>query len=253
MRRLVTLVISLLCTSYVVFADKNQISISYNKITTLVFEEEIIDAELGNREYDAKVKGRYLLLLATKADASPTSLFVRYGKKQQHYYVAEIYPDKQAPLQYVIPLKHTKQESSTDQESPSPFTDTQQEYFDIGLVKNGIKVILNKLLLAEKCIWIQLYIENNASENLYLDKANFEYVTIFRRGLWGSEEKKRLIRPLVAPDSIVILAKRGRYVALAAPIPEAKEGLSVCLEGKSREDIFEFFIPNQVLKEANSN
>ena len=29
----------------------------------------------------AKVKGRYLLLRAAKADASPTSLFVRYGKK----------------------------------------------------------------------------------------------------------------------------------------------------------------------------
>ena len=251
MRPLLALVLSLACTAYVVFADQNKISISYDKITTLVFVEEIIDVELGSQEYDGKVKGRYLLLRAAKADASPTSLFVRYGKKQQHYYVAEISPDKQAPLQYSILSKQPKQTTSTDQEKPSPFTDTQQEYFDIGVVKNGIKVIVNKLLPGEESIWIQLYIENHASDKLYLDKAKFEYVTIFRRGLWGTEEKKRLITPLVAPDSIVILAKRGRYVALAVPIPESKEGLSVCLEGKNSGEIFEFFIPNQVLKEAN--
>ena len=96
MRPLLALVLSLACTAYVVFADQNKISISYDKITTLVFVEEIIDVELGSQEYDAKVKGRYLLLRAAKADASPTSLFVRYGKKQQHYYVAEILPDSQS-------------------------------------------------------------------------------------------------------------------------------------------------------------
>ena len=251
MRPLLALVLSLACTAYVVFADQNKISISYDKITTLVFVEEIIDVELGSQEYDAKVKGRYLLLRAAKADASPTSLFVRYGKKQQHYYVAEISPDKQAPLQYSIPSKQPKQEMSTDQERPSPFTDTQQEYFDIGVVKNGIKVIVNKLLLDEECIWIQLYIENNTSRDLYLDKSKFEYVTRVRRGLWSNEKKKRLIAPLVAVNSIVVLAKRGRYVAFAVPVPESEEGLSVCLEGKNSGEIFEFFIPNQVLKEAN--
>ena len=251
MRPLLALVLSLACTAYVVFADQNKISISYDKITTLVFVEEIIDVELGSQEYDAKVKGRYLLLRAAKADASPTSLFVRYGKKQQHYYVAEIYPDKQAPLQYSIPSKHPKQTTSTYQEKPSPFTDTQQEYFDIGVVKNGIKVIVNKILLDEECIWIQLYIENNTARDLCLDQSKFEYVTIVRRGLWGNEKKTRLIRPLVAADSIVVFAKQGRYVALAVPLPEAKEGLRISLEGKNTEEIFEFFIPDQVLRAAN--
>ena len=199
----------------------------------------------------AKVKGRYLLLRAAKADASPTSLFVRYGKKQQHYYVAEISPDKQAPLQYSIPSKQPKQKISTDQERSSPFTDTLQEYFDIGVVKNGIKVIVNKILLDEECIWIQLYIENNTARDLCLDQSKFEYVTIVRRGLWGNEKKTRLIRPLVAADSIVVFARQGRYVALAVPVPESEEGLSVCLEGKYTEEIFEFFIPDQVLRAAN--
>ena len=251
MRPLLALVLSLACTAYVVFADQNKISISYDKITTLVFVEEIIDVELGSQEYDGKVKGRYLLLRAAKADASPTSIFVRYGKKQQHYYVAEISPDKQAPLQYSIPSKHPKQTTSTYQEKPSPFTDTQQEYFDIGVVKNGIKVIVNKILLDEECIWIQLYIENNTSRDLCLDQSKFEYVTIVRRGLWGNEKKTRLIRPLVAADSIVVFAKQGRYVALAVPLPEAKEGLRISLEGKNTEEIFEFFIPDQVLRAAN--
>ena len=252
MRPLLALVFSLAYPSYVVLADQDKLSISYDKITTLVFEEEIIDVELGSQEYDGKVKGRYLLLRAAKADASPTSLFVRYGKKQQHYYVAEISPDKQAPLQYSIPSKQPKQETSTYQEKPSPFTDTLQEYFDIGVVKNGIKVIVNKILLDEECIWIQLYIENNTSRDLCLDQSKFEYVTIVRRGLWGNEKKTRLIRPLLAADSIVVLAKQGRYVALAVPLPEAKEGLSACLEGKNSGEIFEFFIPNQVLKKAIS-
>jgi hypothetical protein len=165
--------------------------------------------------------------------------------------VAEIYPDKQAPLQYSIPSKQPKQEISTDQERSSPFTDTQQEYFDIGVVKNGIKVIVNKILLDEECIWIQLYIENNTARDLCLDQSKFEYVTIVRRGLWGNEKKTRLIRPLVAADSIVVFAKQGRYVALAVPLPEAKEGLRICLEGKNTEEIFEFFIPDQVLRAAN--
>ena len=251
MRPLLALVLSLACTSYVVLADQDKLSVSYDKITTLVFEEEIIDVELGSQEYDGKVKGRYLLLRAAKADAAPTSLFVRYGKKQQHYYVAEIYPDKQAPLQYSIPSKQPKQETSTYQEKPSPFTDTLQEYFDIGVVKNGIKVIVNKILLDEGCIWIQLYIENNTSRDLYLDKSKFEYAQRVRRGLWGNEKKTRLIRPLLAADSIVVLAKQGRYVAVAVPLPEAKEGLSACLEGKNSGEIFAFFIPDQVLREAN--
>ena len=254
MRPLLALVLSLACTAYVVFADQNKISISYDKITTLVFVEEIIDVELGSQEYDAKVKGRYLLLRAAKADASPTSIFVRYGnngQKEQHHYVAEIYPDQKAPLQYSIPSKQPKQTTNTYQEKPSPFTDTLQEYFDTGVVKNGIKVIVNKLLLSQGCIWIQLYIENNTSRDLYLDKSKFEYIQRVRRGLWGNEKKTRLIRPLLAADSIVVLAKQGRYVALAVPLPEAKEGLSACLEGKNSGEIFAFFIPAQVLRAAN--
>ena len=154
MRPLLALVLSLACTAYVVFADQNKISISYDKITTLVFVEEIIDVELGSQEYDGKVKGRYLLLRAAKADASPTSLFVRYGKKQQHYYVAEIFPDKQAPLQYSIPSKQPKQEISTDQERSSPFTSLLNEIhsseYDISplhiATANGNLAILTLLL-----------------------------------------------------------------------------------------------------------
>ena len=254
MRPLLALVFSLAYPSYVLLADQDKLSISYDKITTLVFEEEIIDVELGSQEYGAKVKGRYLLLRAAKADAARTSIFVRYGnngQKEQHHYVAEIYPDQKAPLQYSIPSKQPKQATSTYQEKPSPFTDTLQGYFDIGVVKNGIKVIVNKLLLSQGCIWIQLYIENNTSRDLYLDESKFEYVTIVRRGLWGNAKKTRLIRPLVAADSIVVLAKQGRYVALAVPLPEAKEGLKISLEGKDTEEIFECFIPAQVLRADN--
>ena len=74
-------------------AQDNKIGISHNKISTLIFDEEIVDVELGSQEYHVKVKDRYLLLRAKNANIDPTSLLVRYGKRRNHYYVAEIFPN----------------------------------------------------------------------------------------------------------------------------------------------------------------
>ena len=234
-----------------IYAHTNSIDVSCDKITTLVFEEEIIDVELGSSYYDVKVKGRYLLLRAQEESVAPTSLFVRYESKPQHYYVAELAPSKEAPLQYIIPLDTPKQATKPAEERPSPFTDTTQEYFDVGAVHQGIRLILNKLLHVGEVTWMQCYIDNTTEEDLHFNVPQFVYVTVERRGYWSQEEKRRLVVPLKAPSSFVVPAKRGKYVAFSIPIYTSRERLVVYLEKRDGEKLLKCTVLNRVLREAN--
>lgn len=251
--KIVFITLIVLCCYLFVDAHQSSIGVSYDKITTLVFEEEIIDAELGSQEYDVKVKGRYLLLRAKNASVAPTSLFVRYGSKPQHYYVAEIAPSQEAPLQYIIPLDRPNQVTKSSEERPSPFTDTTQEYFDIGIIQNEGKVILTKLLHEGGSTWMQLYIENTSKEDLCLEPPKFTYITTVRSGFWfwNKAEKQRIVASNTAPNSVVVPAHRGRYVAFSIPIYEARESLSVCLETLQGASTWKFTISFSILREAN--
>ena len=42
------------------FAEDGRVGVLYSKFTTLLFSEDIVDAELGSGDYHTKVKGKYL-------------------------------------------------------------------------------------------------------------------------------------------------------------------------------------------------
>ena len=188
------------------------------------------------------------MLRAQEESVAPTSLFVRYGNKPQHYYVAEIAPSKEAPLQYTIPLDTPKQAKNTSEERPSPFTDTTQEYFDIGVIQNDVKIILIKLLHEDGSTWMQLYIENASEADLCLVGPNFTYITTVRSGFWfwNRTYKQRLVAPKIAPNSIVVPAKRGRYVAFSIPTYVAQEHLVVSFEKRSEGKRLAFTVPPDI-------
>lgn len=231
-------------------AHQDRIGVLYDKISTIVFDEEILDVELGSQAYHVKVKGRYLLIRAKNKDIPPTSLFVRYGKKKQHYYVAEIIPDQKAPLQYSIQAENKKKEDDTDKKVSATFTDTTQEYFDIGVIQHGVKVILNKILHTEGSTSIQLFIENTSSIELSLKQWTFEYVTVLSKGFFRKKKKRKLVEPMMEPSNIIVPAKSNKYIEFSIPTYTSTEGLEVSLEESNGERGFKFLIPNKVLLKA---
>lgn len=234
----------------VAYADQDRIGVLHDKISTLVFNEEIVDVELGSQAYHVKVKGRYLLLRAKNKDVPPTSLFVRYGKKTQHYYVTEIYPDAKAPLQYSVQIIDEKKAVKPDHKTPIPFTDTDQEYFDIGVIQHGVKTILNKILHTPESTCIQVFVENTSSIDLCLKQWTFEYVTILSRGIFTKKTKRKLVEPITAPASVIVPAKSAEYIVFSIPTYMGTEGLEISLEEGDGERIFKFLIPSKVLLKA---
>lgn len=231
--------------------QSNGIGILYSKISTLVFKEEIVDIEIGNQEYHVKVKGRYLLLRAKHKHAQPTSLFVRYGKKM-HYYVADIFPDENASLQYHLELEEDigGKEAEKEKKVTPTFSENNQEYSTLGVISNGIHVILTKILHTDNTTNLQLFIDNTSSIDLCLSHWTFEYVTVLRKFLFFKKKKGKLVEPITSPDSINVPAKSGKYVVFAIPIYVSEGGLEIFLGEDDGERGFRFSIPNEILLQA---
>lgn len=229
----------------------NRIGILSSKISTLVFNEEVLDTELGSQEYHIKVKGRYLLLRAKHRNVQPTSLFVRYGKKKQHHYVAEIFPDETAPLMYLIEEDSERKEVGPEQKVSATFTDHHQEYFTIGVSQNGIQVILNKMLHIDNTTSLQLFIKNTSSIDLCLDQWTFEYITTLKGVFFSKKKRSKLVEPISPPDCINVPAKCGEYVVFSIPTYVSEGGLEIFLGEEDGERGFRFFIPNEIILKAN--
>jgi len=230
--------------------QSNRIGILYSKISTLVFKEEIVDVEIGSQEYHVKVKGRYLLLRAKHKHAQPTSLFVRYGKKM-HYYVADIFPDENAPLQYHLEEDIGGKEAEKKEEKVTPtFSENNQEYYTLGVISNGIHVILTKIFHTDNTTNLQLFIDNTSSIDLCLSHWTFEYVTILRKFLFFKKKKGKLVELIASPDSINVPAKSGEYVVFTIPIYVSEGGLEIFLGEDDGERGFRFSIPNEILLQA---
>ena len=140
---------------------------------------------------------RYLLLRAKQQRVQPTSLFVRYGKRKQCY-VAEIFPDEQAPLHHNIQDATSKTATQEAEENPSlnsAFSpDQQQQYCNYGLIKNGLQVILTNIAPREDATHLRFFIENTSSIDLCLAGCTFKYVTFLRKFLFFTKKKCILVR-----------------------------------------------------------
>lgn len=230
-------------------AQDNRLGILYSRISTLAFEEDIVDIEIGNQEYHVKVKGRCILLRAKHKQAQPTSIFVRYGKKMR-YYVAEIFPNDNVPLTYNIAEDIGKQEVKTKEEKLPTFTKDNQKYFTLGVIKNGIRVILTNIYHVNNTTNVQLYIDNASSIDLCLSHWTFEYVTTLRKFLFFKKKKVKLAEPVYFPDSIKVPAFSGDYVVFAIPTYVSEGRLEIFLGEDYGEREFRFVIPNKVLLKA---
>lgn len=245
----------MLLGSTAAYVPHPRVGISPTIISTLVFQEAIEDVELGSQSYHVKVKGRYLLLRAKHEDVKPTSLFVRYGKKKHQYYVAEIFPDKNGALQYLI-------QESDNQHAPNkqPTTqhtlldDTQQEYYDIGIRKHKIGVILTKILHIDRTTVLQLFINNASSVDFCLTQWTFEYVTLLKKSLpWATKKKYTLVDPIDEPAEVKVAAQQSVYIEFHIPTYITTGGLSVFLGEEHGERDFKFLIPNRVLLKAKKS
>ena len=230
-------------------AQDNRIGILSSRISTLVFKEDIVDIEIGSQEYHVKVKGRYLLLRAKHKRAQPTSLFVRYGNKM-HYYVAEIFPDDNAPLTYNLAEDIGRKEVETEKKVTPIFAGNNQKYFTFGVISNGIQVILTNILHTSNTTNIQLFIHNTSSIDLCLSHWTFEYVTTLRKFLFFKKKKGKLVEPISFPDSINVPAKCGEYVVFSIPTYVSEGGLEIFLGEDDGERGFRFVIPSKVLLKA---
>lgn len=130
------------------------------------------------------------------------------------------------------------------------FTDTDQEYFDIGIIQHGVKVVLNKILCTKDSTCMQVFVENASSVDLCLAQWTFEYLIVLSKGVLKRKSKRKMVAPIVAPTSITVPAKRVKYVVFSVPTCTGTEGMEVCLEESDGGRRFVFLIPNKVLLRA---
>lgn len=233
----------------------NKIGVLSSKISTLVFKEDILDTEVGSPDYFIKAKGRYLLIRAKHNRVRPTSLFVRYGKHKDHY-IAELFPDENAPLKYYIGTDPaTAKATVADQEPPVLSSkNAKQVYYSIGVKQHGIKIILTDIIHTDNATYLQLFIDNHSSIDLCLSHWTFEYVTILKKFLFSRRKKKksRLVAPIAAPAPIHVPSACGKYIAFAIPTHVSNGGLEIFLSERDGEREFRFVIPIKVLLKAKN-
>ena len=236
-----------------------RLGILMSKASVLTFEEDIVDVELGNADYYLKIKGKCLLLRAKSKQAQPTTLFVRYGK-HKHFYVAEILPDNEAPLQQVIPGQKAVEPARAVSATKQATTDLAtifsphegQTYYSYGMRKDGVQVILTNITHEQAVTYLRFFIENNTSLNLNLAHYTFEYVTCLRKFLCFTSKKRKLVDPLAAPAAIELAPNSGDYFVFAIPVYTTNGGLEICFsESGQGEREFQLAIPNKILLKAH--
>ena len=232
---------------------EGRIGVFYNKFTTLIFPEDIVDVEAGSSEYHVKVKGKYLLLRAKHKKVAPTSLFVRYGKRKQCY-VVEIFPDQQGPLQHYIVEKVSSKEREKQESNANPidsiFSNDEQEYFTLGIRENGVEIILTNILHVDQVTYLKFFIKNKASIPYSVAHYSFEYVTFLGGFFFFKKQKKKQVDAILLPPLIHLPAKCGTYFIFAIPGYASEGGLEVLFGENDGERVLKLFIPSTILLNA---
>ncbi|XWN34655.1 MAG: hypothetical protein ROO73_05985 [Roseivirga sp.] len=232
-----------------------KVPVLVSKVSTLVFPQEIIDVEMASANYHLKVKGRYLLLRAKSSTVSPSSIFVRYGKDKTAY-VAEIFPQEDAPLQLFIKALHapTTAEKTQQVVAPEPIFSPYlpQHFFDCGTQGQGLRIILTHLMHTREATWIQLFVENRSSIDLVLETPTFEYHSWLRTSFFRRTTKAKPVEPLWAPSSFAIAHQQSAYVVFALPLYTATGGLMITFWETQGERTLQLFITARLLLNAGN-
>jgi hypothetical protein len=226
-----------------------RVGIPISKPAVLHFPEEILDVELGNNHYPCKIKGKSLLLFAKNKNAEPTTLFVRYGEAKNSY-VLEIYPDEAATLQrfFSFPDRLGQEETTADLFPPGLI----QEYYDYGICKDGISVILTNVIHKDSAVYLRFFIENNTTTQLQLSSFTFEYVHVLKKFFFLEEKKTKIIKPLTGPARIDLAAQTSIYTVFSIPYYSTNGGLTIYLgeaDNQGERD-FQIDVPTNVLLQA---
>ncbi|WP_044282814.1 hypothetical protein [Candidatus Amoebophilus asiaticus] len=253
----ITILLLLACLASASRAETAQIGVPITKPTVFSFEEEIIDIDLGNQDYHVKLRGKSLLIFAKKQDSRPTTLFVLYGKNKETY-VAEIYPDDQAPLQRFIKAQvHETPTTPTQQPVIKSvlknvfFASEKQEYFSYGTREEGIKAILVNVSHHQDITYLRFFLENNTTTNLKLAHFGFEYITYLRKFLFFRSTKTKVVEPIGGLPAIELAPSSSKYFVVALPSYTSNGGLEVFLgESGQGEREFRIHVPSRILLKA---
>jgi hypothetical protein len=266
--------IVLLCFIYVVGVcsstyakDIKYLGITVSKPTVLSFSEDIIDFSIGNRDYSIQMKGNNLLIVADGVKALPTTLFVRYGK-DKNVFVAEISPDDNAPIHQVIEdnTTHTGMKGGKSNNSEKEMTleeekkaqqltifspHEKQEYFNYGIEKNGVKVLVVNIMHHQENSYFRIFVKNNTSIPLNIGNVSFEYISYQRKYIIFRSRKSKIVTATIAPESVEIGANQGKYFIFAIPTYTSNGGLEIFFgESEKGEREFSIAIPMKVLLQA---
>ena len=244
------------------------LGITISKPSVLSFSEDIIDFSIGNRDYAIQMKGKNLLIVANGAKALPTTLFVRYGK-DKNVFVAEISPDDNAPIHQVIedstPHTNMRGVDANNREKDMMTLEEEkkanqlaifsphekQEYFNYGIEKNGVKVIVANITHHQENSYFRIFVKNNTSIPLNIGNVSFEYISYQRKYIIFRSRKSKIVTATIAPESVEIGANQGKYFIFAIPTYTSNGGLNIFFgESDKGEREFSIAIPMKVLLQA---
>ncbi len=256
MRIALTYIVLSMCFMATSLAETERVGIKVSKPSVLSFSGEIVDVDLGNQDYSAKIKGKNLLICARKKDSYPTTLFVRYGDDKDSY-VAEIYPDDNAPLQRFIgghqPITgNPNKDWAPQQQDVKPDNifspNEEQEYYNYGVNKDNVKVVLTNIAHKGDSTYLRIFIKNNTTISLTISSFSFEYITYLRKFIFFKSKKTKVVTPIAAPSSLELGPNDANYFVFAIPTYTSNGGLEVFLgESDKGEREFKISIPNRVL------
>ena len=233
------------------YAQPAKIGVRASQFITLEFPAEIIDLEVGSPEYVPKAKGKYLLLKARHKKVAPTSLLVRYGEDKQGY-IAALALDEQAPMLVLIEDTRQRPAGAPEKQQQEIVFDQDQDYYTIGLQKQGLSLILTNILHQGSTTYLRIFIDNQNPIPCKLSPPSFEYITYLSHFLFFTKEQRKMVTPLQAPQQIALPANRGAYFLLAIPAYASADALLVDLSAQEGGKNYPIYIPSKVLLQAKS-
>lgn len=235
------------------YAQPAKIGVRASQFITLEFPAEIVDLEVGSPEYVPKAKGKYLLLKARHKKVAPTSLLVRYGEEKQGY-IAELALDEQAPMLVLIEATRKRPAGAPEkQQKPQEVVfDQDQDYYTIGLQKQGLSLIVTNILHQGSTTYLRIFIDNQNAIPCKLSQPSFEYITYLSRFLFFTKEQRKIVTPWQAPQQIALPAHSGAYFVFAIPAYASADALLVALGAQEGGKNYPIYIPSKVLLQAKS-
>ncbi|HBX52810.1 MAG: hypothetical protein A2275_05800 [Bacteroidetes bacterium RIFOXYA12_FULL_35_11] len=265
---------------------KDTIYVSEQNTVYLVYPSEVDLVNIGVvGDYYAKMDMNSVFLKASKPNAQTSSLLVRC---QDNYYFAVIkYTESPTKINYDFRNDKDKKTTKTDtskqnkigisnvNDSPDEIDDIKRDRLNVfskevvserlkntpvnseiktlGTYSDKIYISVSSIANDQTHFYFKIIVKNTSSIDYKIDIVNFQYIEVFKKGLFKKkQEKKNDLFPTIKPKDLIIKGKKNKVLAYAIPLFALNEKgkLSIQFREYSGNRIMTIIVNSEYLSNA---